>query len=134
MRHRKKTGRLGRSSAHRKATMSALVCSLIEEKRITTTLAKAKNARVLAEKMVTLGRKGDLAARRQALRKLLQRKPVSVLFGEIAPKYDGRNGGYTRIVKLGKRKSDSSEMAILEWVDVEVPDKKKKQAPAEESK
>jgi len=126
MRHRKKDSKLGRSAAHRTAMLAALVCSLIQEKRVKTTLAKAKQARILAEKMVTLGRRGTLAARRQAIAKLRQAKRVALLFNEVVPRFNGRNGGYTRIAKLGRRRSDGAEMAILEWVDIEVPDKKRK--------
>lgn len=126
MRHRKSNKKIGRTSAHREATLAAIVCNLIEEKRITTTLSKAKLARSLAEKMVTLGRRGTLAARRKAISELRQTDRVAKLFEDIAPGFADRQGGYTRIVKLGKRASDSSEMAILEWVGVDVPDKKKK--------
>lgn len=135
MRHRKSEKKLGRSGAHRRALMASLVCNLIEEKRITTTLTKAKIVRTLADKMVTLGLKGDLAARRQAISTLRRPERVGKLFAEIAPAFKERDGGYTRIVKLGPRVGDSSEMAILEWVDVAVPDKKKKkkaETPTEE--
>lgn len=135
MRHKKKVKKLGRSPSHRKATLSALVCSLIEEKRIKTTITKAKLVRSIAERMVTLGRKGTLAARRLAIKNLTREKPVAKLFTEIAPSFEGRNGGYTRIVKLGRRRSDSSEMVILEWVDMVIPDKKKKKTePAADKK
>jgi large subunit ribosomal protein L17 len=120
MRHRKKTIKLGRDSAHRKAMLGNMVCSLINEKRITTTLPKARAARVLAEKMVTLGKRGDLHARRQAISRLRSQDSVHELFATIAPAMTERQGGYTRIVKKGKRSSDASEMAILEWVDVTV--------------
>lgn len=116
MRHRRDCKKLGRSSAHRKALMASLVCNLIKENRIKTTLSKAKLARSLAEKMVTLGRKGTLSARRRALSILNQQEPVAKLFSEIVPQCEGRQGGYTRVLKLGRRRSDSSEMAILEWV------------------
>ncbi len=96
--------------------MASLVCNLIKENRIKTTLSKAKLARSLAEKMVTLGRKGTLSARRRALSILNQQEPVAKLFSEIVPQCEGRQGGYTRVLKLGRRRSDSSEMAILEWV------------------
>ena len=118
MRHRKKTIKLGRVSAHRTALLSGMVCSLIESKRVKTTLVKAKATRSLAEKMVTLGKRGTVTARRQALAKLRQRSAVKELFESIAPAFAERSGGYTRIMKLGRRGSDSSEMAILEWVDV----------------
>jgi len=116
MRHKRNCAKLGRSSAHRKALLAGLVCNLINEKRIKTTLPKAKQARSLAEKMVTLGRKGTLSDRRRALSVLHQRGPVATLFEEIVPQCEGRQGGYTRILKLGRRRSDSSEMAVLEWV------------------
>ena len=125
MRHKCKDKKLGRSGAHRKALVSSLVCSLIERRRIKTTLAKAKQARSLAEKMVTLGRKGTVEARRRALSLLTKRRFVGILFDEVVPKTGERQGGYTRIVKLGKRRSDSSEMAILEWVDIAAPVVKK---------
>lgn len=118
MRHRKKTVKLGRDSAHREAMLANMVCSLINEKRITTTLPKARAARVLAEKMVTLGKRGDLHARRQAISRLRNKDSVYELFSAIAPAMSERQGGYTRILKKGKRSSDASEMAILEWVDV----------------
>ena len=118
MRHRKKTVKLGRTSAHRNELLANLVCGLIEHRRIKTTLAKAKAARVLAEKMITLGKKGTLASRRQAIATLKQEQLVRVLFDEIAPGFKDRSGGYTRILKLGRRISDSSQMALLEWVEV----------------
>lgn len=118
MRHRKKTIKLGRDTSHREAMLANMVCSLINEKRITTTLPKARAARSLAEKMVTLGKRGDLHARRQAIARLRNKDSVYTLFSAIAPAMSERQGGYTRIVKKGKRASDASEMAILEWVDV----------------
>jgi large subunit ribosomal protein L17 len=117
MRHQKKTIKLGLTAAHRKALLSNQVCSLIEHQRIKTTLAKAKAVRPLAEKMVTLGKRGTLHARRTALAVLRQRGAVKKLFDEIAPRAASRNGGYTRIVKLGQRKSDSALVAFIEWVD-----------------
>lgn len=117
MRHRKKTVKLGRTSAHRNELLANLVCALIDNKRIKTTAPKAKAARSLAEKMVTLGKKGTLAARRQAISTLKQEKSVKELFEAVAPGFADRNGGYTRIIKLGRRISDSSEMVLLEWVD-----------------
>lgn len=118
MRHRKKTVKLGRDSAHREAMLANMVCSLIDKRRITTTLPKARAARVLAEKMVTLGKRGDLHARRQAISRLRSKDSVHTLFSAIAPSFEDRQGGYTRIIKKGKRSSDASEMAILEWVDI----------------
>lgn len=117
MRHQKKTLKLGLTAAHRKALLANQVCSLIEHERIKTTLAKAKAVRPLAEKMVTLGKKGSLHARRTALAVLRQKEAVMKLFDEIAPRSAGRDGGYTRIIKLGARKSDSAPIAFLEWID-----------------
>ena len=117
MRHQKKTIKLGRTREHRKALLANQVCSLIEHQRIKTTLAKAKAVRPLAEKMVSLGKKGSIHARRTALATLRQRTVVKKLFDDIAPRSTERSGGYTRIVKLGQRKSDSAHMAFIEWVD-----------------
>jgi len=117
MRHRKKTVKLGRKTAHRNELLANLACALIDRKRITTTLPKAKAARSLAERMVTLGKKGTLADRRRAISILKKKDSVKELFDAIAPGFSGRSGGYTRIVKLGRRMSDGSEMAILEWVE-----------------
>ena len=124
MRHQKKTVKLGRSQAHRDSLLANQVCSLIIHQRIRTTLAKAKAARPLAEKMVTLGKKGTIHARRTAAAYLHQPDAVKKLFSEIAPRSATRQGGYTRIVKLGARKSDSAPMAVLEWVDVAVVEAK----------
>jgi large subunit ribosomal protein L17 len=117
MRHQKKTVKLGRTAEHRKALLANQVCSLIEHQRIKTTLAKAKAVRPLAEKMVTLGKNGSLHARRTALAVLRQKNAVKKLFDDIAPRSADRKGGYTRIVKLGARKSDSAPVAFIEWVD-----------------
>src|SRR2546430_7732790 len=131
MRHQKKTIKLGRTAEHRKALLSNQVCSLIEHQRIKTTLAKAKAVRPLAERMVTLGKNGSIHARRTALATLRQKNAVKKLFDDIAPRSAERNGGYTRIVKLGQRKSDSALMAFIEWVDMaEVVEER----PAEEKK
>ena len=131
MRHQKKTIKLGRTAEHRKALLANQVCSLIEHQRIKTTLAKAKAVRPLAERMVTLGKNGSIHARRTALATLRQKSAVKKLFDDIAPRSAERNGGYTRIVKLGQRKSDSASMAFIEWVDMaEVVEEK----PAEEKK
>jgi large subunit ribosomal protein L17 len=131
MRHQKKTIKLGRTAEHRKALLANQVCSLIEHQRIKTTLAKAKAVRPLAERMVTLGKNGSIHARRTALATLRQKNAVKKLFDDIAPRSAERNGGYTRIVKLGQRKSDSASMAFIEWVDMaEVVEEK----PAKEKK
>jgi len=119
MRHLKRTAKLGRTGEHRNAMLANLVCSLIKHKRITTTLAKARAARSVAEKMVTLGKSGTLHDRRLAAARLHQEDAVRVLFNEIAPTQKERPGGYTRIVKLGQRQGDAAQRAILEWVDVQ---------------
>ena len=154
MRHRIRKAKLGRTTEHRTAMLSNLVCSLIKHRSVKTTLAKAKAARVLAEKMVTLGKKGQseesekgqyrrlVSARlRQSPRRHFVGQPdiegrktprisgrqkreqwqknedvVRILFEDIAPEFEGRNGGYTRVIKLGRRRGDAAEMAILEWV------------------
>ena len=131
MRHQKKTVRLGRKAEHRKALLANQVCSLIEHQRIKTTLAKAKAVRPLAEKMVTLGKNGSIHARRTAFSTLRHKDAVKKLFDEIAPRSTERNGGYTRIVRLGQRKSDSASMAFIEWVDAAVVVEEK---PTEEKK
>jgi large subunit ribosomal protein L17 len=117
MRHQKKTIKLGRTAEHRKALLANQVCSLIEHERIKTTLAKAKAVRPLAERMVTLGKNGSLHARRTAFAVLRQKTAVKKLFDNIAPRSTDRNGGYTRIIRLGQRKSDSARIAFIEWVD-----------------
>lgn len=117
MRHAKAGRKLGRDSAHRKALYANLACSLIEHGRIRTTEAKAKAVKPYAEKMITLGRRGDLHARRQALSELRSQEVVHKLFAEVAPRMADRPGGYSRIVKLGQRQGDSAEMVYLELVD-----------------
>ena len=131
MRHQKKTIKLGRTAEHRKALLANQVCSLIEHQRIKTTLAKAKAVRPLAERMVTLGKNGSIHARRTALATLRQKSAVKKLFDDVAPRSEERNGGYTRIVRLGQRKSDSAAMAFIEWVDMAVVVEEK---PTEEKK
>jgi large subunit ribosomal protein L17 len=121
MRHHRSGKKLGRDSAHRKALYANLAGSLIEHGRIKTTLAKAKAVRPLAEKMITLGRRGDLAARRQAIAVLRSQEVVHLLFAEVAPRFADRNGGYTRIVKIGPRAGDGAETAYLEFVDYVPP-------------
>jgi large subunit ribosomal protein L17 len=108
--------KFGRSIAHRAMRMKSLVTNLILAESIKTTLPKAKEARKDADKMVTIAKKGDLAARRLAASRLLEPKAVQKLFDKIAPAMKDRNGGYTRIVKLGTRKGDAAEMCILQWV------------------
>ena len=119
MRHARTGKKLGRDSAHRKALYSNLAGALIEHGRIRTTVTKAKAVKPLAEQMITLGRRGDLHARRQATSFLRSRDVVHKLFAEVAPLFKDRPGGYTRIVKIGPRPGDSAEMAYLELVDEE---------------
>ena len=119
MRHQRAGKKLGRDSAHRKALYSNLAGALIEHGRIRTTVTKAKAVKPLAEQMITLGRRGDLHARRQATSFLRSRDVVHKLFAEVAPLFKDRPGGYTRIVKIGPRAGDSAEMAYLELVDEE---------------
>ena len=110
--HRK----LGRPTAHRKAMLRNQVTDLLREGRITTTITRAKETRRMAEKMITLGKRGDLHARRQALAYIYDEDVVTKLFDKIAPKYAERSGGYTRILKLGQRRGDTAEMVFLELV------------------
>ncbi len=137
MRHQKRTAKLGRTGTHRNAMLANMVCSLITQKRITTTLAKAKAVRPVAEKLVTLGKRGTIHARRLAASKLkynskrmlgskdegaAARKSdvIRVLFDEIAPVFKDRPGGYTRIIRMHQRQGDSAPLAILEWVELPI--------------
>ncbi len=110
------TRKLGRATDHRMATLRNMVTSLLENGKITTTVARAKEVRSLAEKMITLGKTNTLHSRRQALAFITKEDVVTKVFAEIAPKYAERNGGYTRIVKIGPRRGDAAEMAIIELV------------------
>ena len=135
MRHLKRTAKLGRTGEHRNAMLANLVCSLIQHKRVITTVAKAKAARSVAEKMVTLGKRGTLHDRRLAVARLHQEDVVRILFNEIAPTQKERRGGYTRIVRLNQRQGDAAETAILEWVDVPMTSEEPETvAPAAEAK
>lgn len=135
MRHLKRTAKLGRTGEHRNAMLTNLVCSLIKHKRVTTTLAKARAARSVAEKMVTLGKKGTLHSRRLASSRLHQEDIVKILFTEIAPLQADRKGGYTRIIKLGQRRGDAGQMAILEFVEAPAaPETTVEAAPEAEAK
>ena len=125
MRHRNKTLKLGRKTQHRNLMLANLVCSLIQRGRVHTTVQKAKAARSLADKMVTLAKGGTLHDRRLAISRLRQENAVKKLFSEIAPRSAQRNGGYTRIVRSGQRIGDAGSTAYLEWVD---------QGPAPEAK
>jgi large subunit ribosomal protein L17 len=117
MRHNVKGRKLGRTASHRKATLNSLITSLLKYKRIKTTLAKAKETRVFAEKLVTKARKGDLNAKKQVMEVIKDKEVVKELFSEILPKIGDRPGGYTRVVKLGYRIGDAAQMAIIELVD-----------------
>ena len=135
MRHLKRTAKLGRTGTHRNRMLANLVCSLIKHRRVTTTLAKAKAARSVAEKMVTLGKAGTLHDRRLASARLHQDEDaVKALFNEIAPTQKERRGGYTRIVRLGQRQGDAAQLAILEFVDVPLPETGPATATAEADK
>jgi large subunit ribosomal protein L17 len=124
MRHTKKTIKLGRKAEHRNLLLANQVCSLIEHSRIRTTLAKAKAVRPFAERMVTLGKRNDLHARRLAFSFLRQKEAVRRLFADVAPRAGSRQGGYVRIIKLGPRTSDSALMAYIEWVDQPIVEEK----------
>ena len=161
MRHLKRTAKLGRQFEHRNAMLANMVCSLIKHRRITTTLAKAKAARSVAEKMVTLGKSGTLHDRRLVSARLRQQPRshfkgtpkrkgaverqawresedvIHILFDKIAPVFKERNGGYTRIIRLDQRQGDSAQRAILEWVDLPVeaaPEPVKEDTKAEAAK
>jgi large subunit ribosomal protein L17 len=121
MRHQRAGKKLGRDSAHRRALYANLAGSLIEHGRIRTTEAKAKAVKPIAERMITLGRRGDLAARRQAVAYLRSKDVVHRLFADVAPRFADRPGGYSRIVKLGPRPGDAAEMVYLELVDYVPP-------------
>ncbi len=126
MRHQVKGKKLGRDTSHRIALLRNLVTSLLEKERIRTTLAKAKAARPVAEKMITLGKNDTLHSQRQALRFIYKKSVVKKLFDELGPRFSERPGGYTRIIKLGPRAGDGSDMALLELVGTEFKKKEKK--------
>ena len=119
MRHQRKGRKLGRDSAHRKALYANLTSALIEHGRIRTTEAKAKEVRPIVEQMITLGKRGDVHAQRQAVAFLRSKAVAHTLFSEVAPRFADRPGGYTRIIKLGPRQGDAAEMVYLELVDYE---------------
>jgi len=121
MRHRKAGRKLNRDSAHRMAMLRNIVTSLLEHERIVTTLPKAKETRRVAEKMITLGKRGDLHARRQAASYIRSKSIVTKLFNELAPQYAERPGGYTRIIRTGNRPGDAAPMALIELVNYEEP-------------
>ena len=128
MRHNKSGRRLGRNSSHRAAMMRNMVTSLLDHEKITTTTTRAKELRKIAEKMITLGKRGDLHARRQALQVIRDRKVVGKLFEMVAPRYKDRPGGYTRILKLGNRHGDNAPICQIELVEEEFTPRPKKAA------
>ena len=134
MRHQRVMKKFGRSKEHRAMLMKSLVTNLILEESIKTTLPKAKEARKDADKIVTIAKKGDLAARRLAASRLLDPKAVQKLFEKIAPAMKDRKGGYTRIVKLGTRKGDAAEMCFLQYVTAAEVAEAKQEEPAKEVK
>jgi len=120
MRHQKQGRKLNRTASHRKSMFANMAASLIEHEQIVTTLPKAKDLRPIAEKLVTLGKRGDLHARRQAISQIRDVEQVKKLFDVIGPRYKDRNGGYTRVLKAGFRYGDSAPMAVIEFVDRDV--------------
>jgi large subunit ribosomal protein L17 len=119
MRHLKSGRKLGRTTSHRKAMLANLATSLLEHKSIVTSTPKAKEARTVVERLITFAKRGDLHARRMVLRTIRQKEIVKELFDEIAPRYQDRNGGYTRIIKIGRRNGDNTPLAIFELVGYE---------------
>lgn len=120
MRHRKQGRKLNRTASHRKAMFANMAASLIEHEQIITTLPKAKELRAVADKLITLGKRGDLHARRQAISRIRNVEQVKKLFEVIGPRYKDRNGGYTRVLKAGFRYGDNAPMAVIELVDRDV--------------
>jgi large subunit ribosomal protein L17 len=133
MRHNKSGRKLGRNSSHRAAMMRNMVTSLIDHEKITTTVTRAKELRKLAEKVITLGKRGDLHARRQAMQVIRDRKVVGKLFEMVGPRYQQRPGGYTRILKTGNRLGDNAPLCIIELVEEEFTPRPKKAAPVAEA-
>ena len=125
MRHLKEGRKLGRTASHRKALLRNMVSSLLEFEKIETTDAKAKELRKVADKMITWGKRGDLHARRLSLRVISSTKIVQKLFNDIAPRFKERKGGYTRIIKVGRRKGDNAPLSIIELI----PQDEKKSTP-----
>lgn len=126
MRHRVKGKKLRRDTAHRRALLRNLVTSFLEKERIRTTLAKAKAARPLAEKMITLAKRNTLHTRRRAIRFVIRKPVVKKLFDELGPRFSERPGGYTRVIKVAPRRGDGAQMAILELIGYEFKKKEKK--------
>jgi len=133
MRHMKAGFKLGRNPAHRRATLRNLVTNLIEKERITTTVLRAKAARPLAERMITLGKRDSLHSRRQAAAFLQTPEATRKLFADLAPRFADRPGGYTRIIRAGWRIGDGAELAILEFIGSELKKKEKKPRKGQEA-
>ncbi len=133
MRHRVEKRKRGRSTAHRDAMLRNMVTSLLEYERIATTVAKAKELRRVADRMITLAKRGDLHARREALKVIRKKEVVKKLFAELAIQFQGREGGYTRILRLGRRPGDNADMALIE-LTAKTMEKKEKKAPAKKEK
>lgn len=117
MRHGKKIKKMGRTASHRRATLRNMATSLFQHERIETTTARAKALRPYAERLITLAKRGDLHARRQAARDIQDREVLGKLFDDLGPRFSERPGGYTRVLKLGARKGDAAEMALIELVE-----------------
>ncbi len=132
MQHLKSGRKLGRPTDHREAMLNNMVTSLILHDRITTTDTRAKELRKLADRMITLGKKGDLAAVRKAGKTVKSKEALGKLFKELGPRFEGRNGGYTRIMRTANRKGDNAPMVIMEWVEPLAAGTKKEAAPAEQ--
>ncbi len=132
MRHRKAHRKLGRTTSHRRALLANLAVALLQHKHIRTTTAKAKEVQSFVDRLITFAKRGTLADRRQVLRHIHDRKVVRNLFDEIAPTYAERNGGYTRVVKLGQRRGDGAELAVLELVGFEGVQQEKQKSREEE--
>lgn len=130
MRHQKSGRKLNRSGAHRTALFRNLVTALIRQERIRTTDAKAKELRSLADRMVTLGKQGTLHARRRAFDRIRDRDAVKKLFDELAPRFRERSGGYTRILKIGRRPGDAAPVSLIEWTTLKAAPKSEKKKPA----
>ena len=134
MRHRNEGRKLSRNTSHRRALLRNLVTSLLEHGRVMTTLPKAKEVRPLAEKMITLGKRDNLAARRMVHSYLLKDATAKMVFDTIAPKFADRKGGYSRIIKLGNRKGDGADIAIIELLGSDLGAKKAERAAKAEAK
>ena len=133
MRHKLSHRKLNRTSSHRKAMFANMSAALIKHEQIRTTLAKAKELRPIVEKLITLGKKGSLHARRHAISRLAPDAYIDKLFGEVAKRYENRNGGYTRIIKDGNRYGDSAPMAYIELVDRDINAKGQDSGPVQET-